>query len=69
MDIYLLVVVIILAFLMIGLSIFLIKYYSNKEETGFGAAIMTKVVAVLYLLGHRNISGIPTSSTAPTRCC
>jgi hypothetical protein len=48
MDIYLLVVVIILALLMIGASIFLLRYYVDKEETGFGSHVVIKIVAVYY---------------------
>ena len=46
MDIYLLVVVIVLALLMIGASIFILRYYVDKEEKGFGSQIIIKIIAV-----------------------
>ena len=48
MDVFLLVVVIILALVLIGMNIFLLTYYIHTEDTGFGQQCWPKIVVVIY---------------------
>jgi hypothetical protein len=45
-DIFLLIVVIILAIVLIGLNIYLMIYYSHPADRGIGEAIWPKIVVV-----------------------
>ena len=48
-DIFLLIVVIILALILIGVNIYLLVYYSHPDDEGFGASIWPKCIVVLGL--------------------
>jgi len=49
MDVFLLVVVIILAIILVGVNIYLLIYYSHPDDQGFGESIYPKIVVVLGL--------------------
>jgi len=46
MDIFVLIVVIILALLLIAVNIYLVIYFIHKDDTGVGQAILPKIVVV-----------------------
>eukprot|EP00826_Nyctotherus_ovalis_P011973 TRINITY_DN1311_c0_g1_i7.p3 TRINITY_DN1311_c0_g1~~TRINITY_DN1311_c0_g1_i7.p3 ORF type:complete len:194 (-),score=53.83 TRINITY_DN1311_c0_g1_i7:1092-1673(-) len=48
-DVFLLIVVILLAIILVGVNIYLLIYYSHPDDQGFGESVYPKIIVVLGL--------------------